>query len=254
MRQTPAKIITKDTATKRVTLEPSPSWWVEVSGFLFPILLTLAILGAIWTVYGKTKVLELLSLSFVTFFALGKFVVFVPLIPMEGIDFKITSTPWELATMVIYMDTMVAVMVMYSVRILEKIYWIGPILKRVREDCYYLLRANKWVERSSAVFISLFVAFPVAGTGAFSGGLLSGLLGFSRIYSIFLIWIGAMLGSYGLALGAVLLKAQLKAFLENPVVSYAGISVLVLILLWFGWKLKRMIARQKALEEKWGKE
>lgn len=231
-------------------LEHPLSWRVEIAGFLFPIFLTVALLAAVWLIAGKTKVVELLSLAFATFFVLGKFVVFVPLVPMDGIDFKITFSPWELATMVMYMDTMVAIMVMYSVRILEKLYWIGPILKRVRRDCYYLLQANKWVKNISSAFIPLFVAFPIAGTGALSGGLLSGLLGLSRIYSIVLIGIGAMLGSYGLAFGAVLWKAHLKDFLQNPAVSYISVSVLVLILAGFAWKLKNMIARQKALEEK----
>ena len=201
-------------------------------------------------VFGKSKALELLSLAFVTFFALGKFVVFVPLIPTQGVNFKIASTPWELATLVMYMDTMVAIMVMYSVHILERLYWVGPILKRVRADCRSLLRANRWVRNVSSVFIPLFVAFPVAGTGALSGGLLSGLLGFSRMYSIFLIWLGAALGSYGLALGAVLLKARLKDFIENPIVSYTSIAILVFLLILFGWKMKKMIARQKALKIK----
>ncbi|MGR8933885.1 MAG: small multi-drug export protein [Gammaproteobacteria bacterium] len=224
----------------------SSAWWVEVAGFLFPILLTLAVLGLIGMIAGKAKALQLLSLAFATFFALGKLVVFIPLMPMAGSNFKITFTPWELATMVMYMDTMVAVMVMYSIRLLEKFYWIGPILKRIREDCFYLLQTDKRIKRISSVFIPLFVAFPIAGTGAVGGGIISGLLGFSRLYSIFLIWVGASLGAYGLAFGAVLLKVRLKEFIENPIVSYGGFAALVLIMAWFGWKLKRIIAQQKA--------
>jgi uncharacterized membrane protein len=240
----------KAIAKKSVDLEATPSRLAEISGFLIPILLTVLCLAAIWVAFGKAKVVELLSLSFVTFFALGKFVVFVPLIPAEEIDFQITFTPWELAAMVMYMDTMVAVIVMYSVHVLEKIYWIGPMIKRVRQDCRYLLKANKWVFRTSSLFIPLFVAFPVAGTGALSGGLLCGLLGFSRLYSIFLICIGAAFSSFGLALGAILLQARLKEFLAAPAFFYSSIAVLAFILVAFGWKLKRMAARQKAQEEK----
>lgn len=224
-----------------------PSTISQILSFVIPIGMTALILAFMHLWYGHTKVIELLSLAVVTFIALGKFVVFAPLIPLPDVNFTITFSIFQLAAMVAYMDTITGIVMRYNLFLFEKIPSVGPKLKAIRNDCFYLLKATPWMRKIASIGIIAFVAFPVAGTGAVAGSCLCYILGLKRIYSVMLICVGGLAGSYGMALGALYFQKNLKDFLENPLFSIAGLLCVITVLVWASWKMKRMIAEQKKM-------
>ena len=239
----------RQSITEKIELKyAKPTLWAQIVFLLLPFVLTPVILYLVKLALGKKEALELFSLGILSFFGFGKFIVFAPLIPMKGIDFKITYTPFGLATMVWYMDTMTAIFVAYNAHVLNKLYWIGPKFKQIRKDCYFLQQGNKWMKKIASLAVILFVCFPVAGTGAIGGAFLGIMLGLSRIYTVFLIWVGAIVGSFGMACGAIFFESKFKNFLENPVVFYSMLSILVLLLVLASLQIKKSIQKQKKLE------
>jgi uncharacterized membrane protein len=236
-----------------------PPLAAQLVSLILPVVLAIAILLTIKMLWGAPKARELVYLSLASFFALGKFVIFAPLvhnvnftIPLlqQNINLVITYSAWEMGAMIVYMDTMVALIVIYNLHLLNKVPWIGPKLRDIRKDCYYLLKATPWMRKSASVAIVLFVFFPVAGTGAVSGGFLSNLLGFGRLYSVFLIFLGALLSAFVFGWSAVYTQDNLQKLLERPVISWTMLALVILAIVGSSWKLKRMIAKQKAIEGK----
>lgn len=225
---------------------PSPA--AQFLSFLVPLAATGAIVSLLYVIYGYAKVVELFSLALATFFAFGKFIVFAPLIPLPDVNFTLTFSIFQLAAMVAYMDTVTAIVVRYNLFMFEKIRGIGPKIKAIRHDCFYLLKANPWMRKIASIAVVAFVAFPIAGTGAIAGSFLSYMLGMRRLYSVLMVCLGGIVGSYGMAFGALAFQKNLKDFLENPLVMIAGIVAALAVLVWGSWKMKQMIERQKKLE------
>ena len=232
------------------TVRPAPSIILQFLIFIALVVTTKLLLMGVSYLYSPDHSLQVGYLAVLSFFALGKFVIFAPVVALESLDFEILFNSYELAAMVIYMDTAVAFLIVYNFHLLKKIYFIGGKLQQVQEDSYYLLQSNKWMYDFAILGIVLFVSFPIAGTGAVGAAFLASILGFSRLISILWIFVGSVIGCFGLAVGAVYFKAKLKVFLESPVFFFSSIGVFVLLLFLAGWKMKRMIAQQREIEKR----
>ncbi len=223
---------------------------VQIFAFLFPFLLSGTVLSLIWFFRGYSDVLELMSLSVLSFFGAGKFISFAPVIEnFPGIDFNLNFGIWDLALMVSLMDTMTAVFVTYNLHYLLTVPKIGPKLQSIRKDCYYLLRSSPWMRGLAWMVVVLFVAFPISGTGAIAGAFLGLFMGLSRLSTVITIIIGGFLGSFGMAAGAFYVGKNAKNFIEKPAVSIALAAVLIGLIVWAGYELKRKIREQKHKEE-----
>ncbi len=241
--------------TKRISLEDlaKPSLKAQILSLIMPFVSALTILLLLAIFIEPKKAYELMTLSVSSFFALGKFVVFVPVIPHVFPDIKVTFSIWQMVGMIVFMDTCTAIILGYNIHLLTKMKWMGTKFKEIRTDCFYLLEANPWMKKLASVAVSLFVAFPIAGTGAIAGTFLAYLLGFKRLYTIFLIFVGALFGTLPLGLGALYMKKNLKDMLEDPVYLIISISILVLLLVWGSYKMKKMIQEQKEKNPLFGK-
>ncbi len=233
----------KESLTTRLERQVQPpSLTVQLCCLFLPFVSTAVILLIFSLLWGKEKVGELAGLSVASFVGFGKFIVFLPL---SG---KLNYSPWFLAGMVNYMDLMTAFIVTYNLHLLNKIPKIGPKLKDIRKDCYYLLQSSPWMRRVASTMVVLFVAFPVSGTGAIAGSFLALLLGLPRVLTVIMIGIGGFLGSYGMALGAILIGENLKGLIENWIVSSVLAAILIALIVWASWKMKKMIREQKEKE------
>ncbi|BBM86765.1 small multi-drug export protein [Candidatus Uabimicrobium amorphum] len=233
------------------TVRPAPSIVLQIFIFIALVAVTKLVLVGVSYVYSTEHSVQVGYLAVMSFFGLGKFVIFAPVV--KSLDVDILFNSYELAAMVIYMDTAVAFLIVYNFHLLKKIYFIGDKLQHIQEDSYYLLQSSKWMYDFAIIAIVLFVSFPIAGTGAIGAAFLASILGFSRLVSIFWIFVGSVLGCFSLAFGAVYFKAKLKVFLESPIFFFTSIGVFVLLLFLAGWKMKRMIAKQRELEKENGK-
>jgi len=230
-----------------------PSSKAQAASLLIPAIAVATVFTCIWIFGSKEKLLELVTLMVVSFFGGGKFIVFVPCIPLEHLpetfkNLNITYGIWELSLMVTCMDTITAFLVTYNLHLLNKIPKVGPMLKNTRKDCYFLLQASPWMRKMAFVVVVLFVAFPVSGTGAIAGAFLGTLLGLSRRITVITIVVGAFLGSFGMGLGAWAVGEDAKVFIEKPYVSWTMLIVLVALIVWASMKMKRMIREQKEKE------
>ena len=241
--------------TKRISLEDlaKPSLKAQILSIVVPFASAMAILFLLAILIAPKKAYELVTLSVSSFFALGKFIVFVPVIPHVFPDIKVSFSIFDLVGMIIFMDTCTAILLGYNIHLLTKIKWLGSKFKSIRTDCFYLLEASPWMKKGASVAVSLFVAFPVAGTGAISGTFLAYLLGFKRPYTIFLVFIGALLGTVPLGLGALYMKKNLKDLLEDPVYLIISVSLIIVFLVWSSYKMKKMIQEQKKQNPLFGK-
>lgn len=231
------------------TVRPTPGILKQVFILIAIVAVTKLALIAVGHFYSNDHSVQIAYLAVMSFFALGKFVIFAPVVPLDKINFDVLFSPYELAGMVVYMDTAVAFLIIYNFHLLKKIYWVGDKLQRVQEDSYYLLQSSKWMYDFAIIGIVLFVSFPIAGTGAVGAAFLASVLGLSRFVSIIWIFVGSVLGCFGLALGAVYFESKLQVFLQSPI--FFGVSVFLFVLLIFlaGWKMKRMIAQQRKIDQ-----
>ncbi|NUM35648.1 MAG: small multi-drug export protein [Candidatus Brocadiae bacterium] len=241
--------------TKRISLEDlaKPSFKAQILSLLVPFASAMAILLLLAIFIAPKKAYELMTLSVSAFFALGKFIVFVPVIPDVFPNIKISFSIWNMVAMIIFMDTCTAILLGYNIHLLTKLKWLGAKFKSIRTDCFYLLEASPWMKKGASVAVALFVAFPVAGTGAVSGTFLAYLLGFKRLYTIFLIFMGSVFGTVPLGLGALYMKKNLKDVLEDPVYFFISLGIMIVFLVWASYKMKRMIDEQKKKNPLFGK-
>lgn len=226
-----------------------PSLAAQLFFLFLPFVLIPSVLFCTYLWYGMPRVAELVSLGASAFFVVGKCIVLAPLIPIAGISDRITFSSWQIATMMAGLDTMAAFFMVYNIHLLNRLPYVGPKIKQIRKNCYYLQEANPWMKRFASAGIVIFVAFPLSITGSVSGSFLSMLLGHGRLYTVLLVWIGTLLGSFGMAVGVLYFRDTFEYYLSHPQVGYSLLIGILLFFAWTFWKLKKMIARQKKIEE-----
>lgn len=211
---------------------------------LFPVAATLAGYGGIYLWSGWRAVIAIATAMVVTFFALGKFAVLASLGHEDWLPAGVPDeflNPWALAGMVAYMDVMTGLLVAYNLDLLYRLPVLGRRLVRVRENAVSILASNRWLSRIAVLGVVLFVAFPLTGTGAVGGTFVGKIVGLRRRTTLACIVVGAVLGSFGLAVGAHYLEREFEAVLENP--FFLGGLVVVLVAL-FTALGKLMFARR----------
>jgi hypothetical protein len=82
-----------------------------------------------------------------------------------------------------------------------------------------------WMRRLAFVGLTLFVAFPLAATGAIGGSILGTLLGLSRLATFLATVIGCLIGN--LAIYTAADQIQKSGIFKNPFVKWAGVALLV---------------------------
>lgn len=206
--------------------------------FLFPFVVTGALLGALYLRYQDVNaVYAVLTAMLTTFFFAGKFAVLAALgqadwVP-EGIP-KEFLNEFVLAGMVIYMDFMTSLLIAYNLDLLYRVPFLGSRLRGVRESTVAIVRAHSYLRKMAFVGVALFVAFPLTGTGAIGGTFVGKLAGLRRRTTLFGIALGSVGGSLAMAFGVRYMERELAAFLENPLFVLVCIAVLIFFLTAFG--------------------
>lgn len=203
--------------------------WTVAVGCTATLLVGVALGGGLDRMFG------LLGLAGSIFVALGKFVVFL------GVKKNAAWHPYELALIVIYMDVMVGVLVTYNLDLLYRTPALGRRLMAIRRGSMAVLALHPWMRRAAFFGVMAFVAFPVTGSGAVAGTLLGQLLGLRRLTTLAGIAGGAIVGAFGLALGATIVGAALAKQLEQTWLQV----VLAVVLIAVAFFLSRWFLKQK---------
>ncbi|MGD9791560.1 MAG: small multi-drug export protein [Phycisphaerales bacterium] len=220
-------------------------WWATL---IAPFLLTGALLASLGLTRGWDFVAKLVAAATSSFFVLGRFVILLgsgevnPALEGHAEDvakFKFLSTP-ELFTMVTWMDLCTACILVYHASFIYKIPKLGPRLLSLRDEGQFFLRYQPWIRRFTFIGLSLFVAIPIAATGAIAGSIFGRLLGMTRTATILAICCGTLLGNgVMLALRGVIHKLP---FLDpnNPWNLAVGIAVILGIIALLNWRYRKL--------------
>jgi hypothetical protein len=171
---------------------------------------------------------KLLGAATATFFVLGRFVI---LFGQQGElkeawDFL---SPFHLFLMVCYMDIAAALLVAFHIGALFHLPWIGKRAESMIVDARFVLDRMPWMKSAAFTGLAMFVAFPLAATGAIGGSILGTLLGLNR-WRVFVATItGCLVGNGALYLLADTIGRYVDT--NNPVVKYGGLAVILAVII-----------------------
>lgn len=220
-----------------------------VLGSFGGLILAYFVLGLI---YDRERTLELMGLIPASGVALGKF------LPLWGISGQSNFTPWELGLVIWAMDTWTVIVIVYGLELLYRIRALDRLFATVQTNAGLVLTAYPSMRRAAVTGVTLFVLFPVAGTGALVGSFLGILLGLGRKTLLISVSLGGLLGGMLMAFAAVYFGEGLEHLREvlqdDPVIKFASIAAVVILLggafLWLNRTYKRAIeAARKESEQ-----
>jgi hypothetical protein len=213
-------------------------WWLSLLG---PAGITAAILLGVGLVYAGGWALsgKLVLHAFITFFALGRFVICYPafisasgdgekatILPewMGGLEEYLDFTPMNLFWLVTYMDFMVALFVTFHMGLLFRIPWVGPKIAMLVWDGKFVMDSQPWIKKVAFGGLIAFVIFPTSTTGSIGGSIFGRLLGLSRVFTVFGVLIGSILGNGVMVLFSDFITLYVK---DSIWLKVAGVVILI---------------------------
>ena len=157
-------------------------------------------------------------------------------------DQQLGLNQWQLALMVVVMDTWVAYVLAYNLHHVYKIPRVGPWLHDVQNYCRYWLHEYPIMRRWALSAVVMFVVFPLSGTGAPGGALLGRIVGLRPRNIVAAIFVGSTIGCGIMAAFAVQIKDAFEPVMGTWWFKAIGISIIV-ILLFVLWRLGVRISR-----------
>lgn len=215
-------------------------WWMSLVG---PAVLTILILVGVGLFYGGWALSgKLVIHAFVTFFALGRFVIcypaFIssatesgPVLPemMSSFEPYLDFTPINLFWLVTYMDFMVALFVTFHMGLLFRIPWVGPKIAMLVWDGKFVMDSQPWIRKVSFLGLVTFVIFPTSTTGSIGGSIFGRLLGLNRIMTVIGVLFGSLLGNGIMVLFSDFITRYVHG---QRWLNITGLVILVLAVIW----------------------
>lgn len=208
-------------------------WWVTL---VVPAVMLVGALVVVWWFKGWLFTTKLVGAATATFFLLGRFVI---LLGQRG-DLESNLNflkPWELFLMVSYMDAAAVLLVAFHVGGLFQLPWFGKRALSLVEDARFVLDRLPWMRKAAFTGLTLFVAFPLAATGAIGGSILGTLLGLSRLQVFLATVMGCLLGNGGLFLLADTLGRHINT--DHPFYRFGGIAVILVAILLMEYRYRK---------------
>jgi len=210
-------------------------WWLTL---FTPFVLTPIVTAGLYLIQGPAYVNKLLATASATMFLLGRFVILGGRAESMP-DTKFPFSAWELSCLVVYMDLMVALLVVFHIGFLFRLPWLGRRLAVAAMEGRAILARQPWMRRLAFAATVAFVMFPLASTGSVGGGILARLCGMSRIAALVAIMLGSMLGCATMYLGAGLINRYLEK--DSPVTVASGIALVLASILLLSWLYRRAL-------------
>ncbi len=207
-------------------------WRVTLFG---PLLLTMLILAVLYFTLGPAYVQRLVGTALSTFFFFGRFVILAGAGDQEIAAIQGFFSAEALFLMVVYMDFLVATLLVFHASFLFRIPWMGSRLADLASDGHFILKKNPWIRRATFLGLIAFVTFPLASTGSVGGAIFSRILGMGRGLAFIGIMLGSLAGCGMMYFGSQLISRYLGR--DNPATLIAGVAVVVLVIvglnLWY---------------------
>lgn len=199
-------------------------WWTTLLG---PIVVTLAVIGAVFLVAGADFAGKLIATAMAGLFLFGRFII------LGGMDPDVAQvtgsfSSGQLFLMVTYLDLVIAVVLIFHAGALFRLPWFGSRAAALVEDGQYLIRSQPWVRRATFAGLVLFVAIPLAAMGSVGGTIFGRMLGVSRPRICLAILLGSLLGNGVMWFGSDLVNSIVDK--NHPVVRYGGVILILCII------------------------
>ena len=149
---------------------------------------------------------------------------------------------WAVAGSIALVDLEVGLFMVWNFYLAERIPVLGPWIRRFLIGGREFLGGRPWLSRLYFLGIVVMVLVPFFGSGGVRGSVVGRLLGMSRAGVMGAIASGAVIGSFGIALGTLFLR---EAFIES---LFMG-AVAVLLLVAAGVGLYLVLTRQAITEK-----
>jgi uncharacterized membrane protein len=196
-----------------------------------PILIVIGL----YVVLGYLDVWDKFTLAGLAALPLGKFIVL-------GGAADIGLNQWELALMVVFMDTWAAYVLAYNLHHLYKVPRLGPWLHNVQNYCRYWLHEYPLMRRWAITGVVLFVVVPLSGTGAPGGALLGRIVGLRPRTILAAVFTGSILGCGIMVAFAAQISSSFAEVQGEWWFRAIGISILAILLIVL-WRLGVHISR-----------
>ncbi|MDA1194020.1 MAG: small multi-drug export protein [Planctomycetota bacterium] len=212
---------------------------------LGPFVLTALVLCVIYLVADRWTVHQVWITGLVSLLGAGTTVVFGEAALGED-SFHLHLGTWELAYVVMYVNTVSGWFYTYNLDLLQRVPRIGPWLRRARRNARIMLQQRPWIRRWAMVGVCLFVVTPLPGSGALGGSLVGRLVGISKRATV----VAVALAGVAVSSLYALLASELKLVLDRverfapPWVRLAVFLLVAIVLIWLMTRLVRWLASQ----------
>jgi uncharacterized membrane protein len=215
-------------------------WWGTLLG---PISLTLLALIAAWIIRGWEFMINLAISAVMMFFGLGRAVLLLGrdgATPAETLPawqkFAAGMTTVELSVLIVWMDTLVAFIMVFHASFIYRIPKVGPAMLAVQEDGEFILSRHPWFRRFAWLGLVAFVTFPFAATGSVGGSIVGRLLGISRWGTLTAVVAGSLISTGIVFAFASQLQQHNVVSADNPWSLVGGIAVVVALAALVNWR------------------
>ncbi|MCA3005138.1 MAG: small multi-drug export protein [Planctomycetaceae bacterium] len=239
--QPPERLISEEVHYGENLKATNPTlWWGTLLG---PAGFTLLALTAAWLVRGWEFMVNLAISAVMMFFGLGRAVL---LLGRDGSTLPENLPTWqkfaagmttvELSILIIWMDTLVAFIMVFHASFIYRIPKVGPAMLAVQEDGQFILSRHPWFRRFAWLGLVAFVTFPFAATGSVGGSIVGRLLGISRWGTLSAVVAGSLISTLIVYLFASELQRHNVVNADNPWSLIGGIAVVVALAALVNWR------------------
>ncbi len=238
--QPPERLISEEVHYGENLKATNPTlWWGTLLG---PAGFTLLALVAAWFMRGWEFMVNLAISAVMMFFGLGRAVL---LLGRDGSTLPENLPTWqkfaagmttlELSILIIWMDTLVAFIMVFHASFIYRIPKVGPAMLAVQEDGQFILSRHPWFRRFAWLGLVAFVTFPFAATGSVGGSIVGRLLGISRWGTLSAVVVGSLVSTLIVYVFASQLQKQ-GVNADNPWSLIGGIAVVVALAALVNWR------------------
>lgn len=203
-----------------------------------PIAVYCVFLLSLWFVYPpETGVIGPPSQDYLTLF--GLFVAYLippfgkeSIIPIAlGLGYPI----WLICFGIILMDMMSSILIALNFDLLEKIPFVGDLIRRFMDGANSIRKKKPWIEQLSHLGLLIFMYIPSQGSGATNTTILGRLFGM-RVRTVFwIVTVGSILSTLSVAFGTA---AVIELWRINPWLAVLAVLVIaaVIVAVVFVWR------------------
>jgi hypothetical protein len=153
---------------------------------------------------------------------------------------------WLIAVSIMMIDIETALFMGWNFDLLLKIPLLGRILESFIRKTRVFIDEQPWLKKIYFAGIVVLVMVPVLGSGGIRGSIIGQLLGMQKTTVFLAIVIGAFVGCFGIALGALFLQ---ELFLQSILLGTTAVAGLVILAI-FGWLYWKRANNRAPLEKK----